>query len=84
MLKFTFKFIKSLSIFFWRIFLILVSLVFPSIANAFLTFFESESKSDLDSSEFGNITAIDELTALNSGLSELEMGNYWGLGEKEK
>lgn len=84
MLKFTFNIVKSLIVFSFRASLILGGLVFSSVGNAVWAFFSSESQSDQENSESDKIKATDEVTAMNAGLSEMEMGNYWGLGEQDK
>lgn len=88
MLKFTFKFIKSLSVFFWRVLLIISGIVFHSIGNAVTEFIDSTESNDAENNTSNNPPIItDELSAIiafhNGEINEAEMQHYYDLeGER--
>lgn len=88
MLDFTVRFILASLKLILKVTLIIGGLVFSSLGNAFLAFLETDHKTDENPSENYNLKGFvqDEQTAMREftqgNISESEMGNYWGIGEK--
>ncbi|WP_280190819.1 hypothetical protein [Delftia sp. PS-11] len=88
MLDFTVRFILATLKFIFKVTLIIGGLIFSSLGNAFIAMLESSEENDKKANDYRMKGFVnDEQSAMREfsrgNISEGQMANFWGVGEKK-